>query len=150
MDTKLKLNTHDDNYLSDAAPYRRLIGKLMYLTVTRPDITFVVNTLAQFMHRPRHSHLNAAHRVLRYLKGSIGQGLLYSSASDLHLKGFNHSYWASYIDTHRSVTGYCMLLGDSLIYWRSKKQATVSCSSAKVEYRALASASAEVLWLLNC
>lgn len=135
MDFKLKHSAHDNNYLSDPAPYRRLIGKLMYLTVTRPDITFAVNTLAKFMHKPDHSHFNAAHWVLRYLKGSIGQGLLYSSSSDLRLKGFSDSDWASCVDTRRSVTGYCMFLGDSLISWRSKKQATVSRSSAEAEYK---------------
>ncbi|XP_042939361.1 uncharacterized mitochondrial protein AtMg00810-like [Carya illinoinensis] len=121
-----KLSHSSMDYLSDVTSYRRLIGRLIYLSITRPDITYAVNVLSQFMDTPTQEHLHTAHRVLRYLKGSIGQGIFYSSKSDTHLKAYSDSDWAACPETRRSVTGFCVFLGDSLISWKSKKQPTVS------------------------
>lgn len=147
MDPNLKLSALDGDPLLDSGQYRRLIGRLLYLTISRPDISFAVNKLSQYMSAPRTSHLDAVHHLLRYLKSTPGTGLLFSATSALSLKAYADSDWGNCPDTRRSTTGQCVFLGESLISWKSKKQHVVSRSSAEAEYRALASAASEVQWL---
>ncbi|XP_061373146.1 uncharacterized mitochondrial protein AtMg00240-like [Gastrolobium bilobum] len=134
----------DDGPLFDKPEhYRRLIGKLIYLTVTRPDLSYVVHVLSQFMQAPhvtlrvypvltpRETHFHAVTRVLRYIKMSQGKGVLLFSISDLKLHGYCDSDWASCPLTRLSVTGYFVMLGHSLVSWRTKKQVIVARSSAE-------------------
>jgi len=137
----------EDKLLEDPAVYRRLIGKLLYLNVTRPDIAFATQTLSQFLHQPKQSHLNAAIKVVKYVKGQAGLGVLFSSKNNKQLKVYCDSDWGACLHTRRSVTGFMVKLGDSLISWKSKKQGTISRSSAEAEYRSMASAVAEVVWI---
>jgi len=147
MDPGSHLHNDDGALFEDVACYRRLIGRLLYLTTTRPDITFPVQQLSQFLSKPTLCHFRAAQRVLHYLKGAPGQGLFFSRKSSLQLHGYSDSDWAGCPDTRRSISGYCFFLGDSLITWCSKKQTTIARSSSEAEYRALASATCELQWL---
>ncbi|XP_030478311.1 uncharacterized mitochondrial protein AtMg00810-like [Cannabis sativa] len=147
MEPRIKLDDQQGEPLEDPSPYRQLVRKLLYLTLSRPDITFAVNILSQFMASPRTPHLQAVHHFLRYLKGSPGQGLLYSASSSLNLRGFSDFDWASCPITRRSTTGFCIFIGDCLISWRTKKQPIISRSSAEAEYRALAATGSELTWL---
>ena len=117
----------DDVYpFDDLKRYRRLVGKLLYLNVTRPDIAFATQTLSQFLHQPKQSHLNAALKVVRYIKKKAGLGVLLSSAKSKELQIYCDSDWGSCLHTRRSVTGFMVKLGGSLISWKSKMQATIS------------------------
>lgn len=123
------------------------MGRLIYLTITRPEISYSVHTLSQFMQKPKQDHWHAAIRLLHYLKGSPGKGLLLSSSSALQLRGFCDSDWAACPTTRHSITGFFVQLGDTPIAWKTKKQHTVSRSSAEAEYRSMASVCCELIWL---
>jgi len=131
----------------ETSAYRRLIGKLIYLTNTRSDIAFVVNNLSQFISSPTNLHQQVAFRLLRYLKGNHGNEIFFPSNNTLQLLGFSDSNWATCPETRKSVTGYCIFLGDSLVSCKSKKQQTLSKSSSEAEYRALATTTCEIQWL---
>lgn len=148
-DSHAKLSATDSPPVSDATQFRSLAGALQYLTFTRPDIFFAVQQICLFMHDPRENHLHALKRILRYIKGTISHGLqLYKTAST-DLVAYSDADWAGCPNTRRSTSGYCVFLGDNLISWSSKRQHTVSRSSAEAEYRGVANAVAEATWLRN-
>ncbi|GFS39053.1 hypothetical protein Acr_00g0060930 [Actinidia rufa] len=133
--------------LPDPSVYQRLVGRLIYLTNTRPDLTFAVSIVSQFMHSPRTSHLDDVYHILRYLKSCPGRGLFYKSRVQSGLSCFTDADYAGSKSDRRSTSGFCTFHGSHLISWKSKKQAVVSRTSAEAEYRAMAQGTSEILWL---
>jgi hypothetical protein len=130
MVTNLKLLSDTSSATVDATMYRQMIGSLMYLTNTRPDIYFVVNTLSHFMVEPRSVHLVATKHVMRYLKGTIDYGLGYASDREISLQGFTDSDWASSVADRKSTYGCCFRMGSTMISWFSRMQTSVALNKA--------------------
>jgi hypothetical protein len=147
MELQLQLRSTDGIPLKDPSRYRHLVGSLVYLTVTRPDIAHAVHILSQFVCAPTSVHYSHLLRVLRYLRGTSSRRLFYACTSQLQLYAYSDSTWASNPDDRSSVTGYCLFLGTSPIAWKSKKQNAISRSSAEAELRALSTTTAEIIWL---
>ena len=144
-----RLTLDDKDPRIENTSYQKLIGKLLYLSHTRPDICYTVNVLSQFMHSPRNSHFQAANRVLKYLKGTPGLGISYRKSGKIDLVLYTDSDFAGSRMDCRSTTGYCTFLGGNLVTWRSKKQSLISKSSTEAEFRAMSKGIDEVMWIRN-
>ncbi|XP_020549143.1 uncharacterized protein LOC110011896 [Sesamum indicum] len=142
----IKLVADDGPLLLDSGPYRRLVGRLLYLSFTRPDISFVVQQLSQFLQAPRTSHWSAALHVLRYLKGIPSTGLFFSCSESGQLSAYSDASWASYLDSRRSITNFCIFLGSSYLLedQETSKDLQVFCQA---EYRSMASTISKLQWI---
>ncbi|GKB28078.1 uncharacterized mitochondrial protein-like protein, partial [Tanacetum coccineum] len=149
MIPKLKLRSEDGRLLHNPEKYRRVVRKLNYLTITRPDIAFSVSVVSQFLIAPRTSHWDAVTQILGYLKGTPGLGILYVNHGHHIAEGFTDVDYAGCPNTSRSTTGYCVFIGGNLVSWKSKKQNVVSRSSLEAEYRVIAQTTYELVWLRN-
>ena len=122
-------------------------GKLIYLSHTRLNITYVVSVVSQFMHAPLRPHLEAIYRIVRYLKGTLGKQLLFQKGDEFKLEAYTNVDWTGSMTDKRSIVGYCTFLGGNLVTQRSKKQLVMACSSAQAEFRAMTQGICELLWL---
>jgi len=146
VDTQAKLSADLGDSVADPTAYRSLAGALQYLTFTRPDLTYAVQQVCLHMHDPRESHLAALKRLLRYVRGTVGFGLVLHRSPTSELVVYTDADWAGCPNTRRSTSGtsgYAVFLGGNLVSWSSKRQPVVSRSSAEAEYRAVANGVAE-------
>lgn len=121
-------------------------GELIYLILTRPNISYGVGVISQFIHAPMTRHLDIAYHILRYLQKNPGQGLLYGWRQDFHIEAFTNVDWARFITDRRSTFGYCTFMESNLVTWHNKKQPIVARSSAKAKFWAMAHGIYEMLW----
>jgi histone deacetylase 1/2 len=131
----------------DATRYRSMVGALQYLTLTRSDISFAVNKVCQFLHAPTTVHWKAVKRILRYVQGTLGVGLKIRNSVSTTVSAFSDADWAGCVDDRRSTGGFAVFFGSNLVSWCARKQPTVSRSSTEAEYKALANAIAETMWV---
>jgi histone deacetylase 1/2 len=131
----------------DAFRYRSVVGGLQYLTLTRPDISFAVNKVCQYLSQPTEVHWEAVKRILRYVKGTLQVGLQIRRSPSSVISIFTDADWAGCVDDRRSIGGFAVFVGPNIISWSSKKQPTVSRSSTEAEYKALANGAAEAMWV---
>lgn len=139
----------DDEVIERATDYRKIIGSLQYLTMSRLDIAFAVNKLAQFMEKPRELHWQMMKRVLRYLTGSQEMRIVLRKSEELNIAAYSDADWASDSTDRQSQKGYIVYLGESPVVWCSPKQSTVSRSSTESEFRAITAAVAELDWVAS-
>ncbi|WKA11498.1 hypothetical protein VitviT2T_028992 [Vitis vinifera] len=147
MDPNHKLGEAKKEPVVDKRMYQRLVGRLIYLAHTRPDIAYSVSVINQFMHDPREPHLQAAYRVLHYLKDNPRKGILFKKNNTLTLEAYTDADYAGSLVDRRLTIGYCTFLGGNLVTWRSKKQNMVARSSAESKFKALTQGLCELLWL---
>jgi hypothetical protein len=127
--------------------FKRLVGSLMYMTTTRPDIMYSVSLISRFMESPQNSHWQVGKRILRYIAGTTGYGILYSKANNFGLIGYTDSDFAGSIDDRKSTFRYIFHLGSGAVSWASKKQPIVTISSAEAEYVAATSTACQAVWM---
>jgi histone deacetylase 1/2 len=131
----------------DSTNYRSIVGALQYITLTRPDIAFSVNKVTQFLHVPTTVNWTAVKRILKYLHGTISLGLWLTKSSSTIVSAFSNADWAGCPDDSRSTCGFAIYVGPNLVSWNARKQSTVSRSSIESEYKSLANAKVEVMWV---
>ncbi|KAM7520863.1 hypothetical protein LguiB_019825 [Lonicera macranthoides] len=147
IEPNLKLQAAKAEKVKDREQYQRLVGCLIYLSYTRPDIAFAVSMVSQFMHLSRPAYFEAVYRILRYLKVPPGRGLLFKKHGHLQVEVYTDADWAGSVMDRRSTSGYCSFIRGNLVTWRSKKHNVVAKSSAEAEFRALAHGICEVMWI---
>lgn len=149
LSTSEKLSLHEGSLLgpNDASQYKSIVGALQYLTLTQPDIAFSVNKVCQFLHAPTTIHWAAVKRILRYIKQCVQLGLKIPKSASTLVSAFSDADRAGCVDDRKSTGGFAVFLGSNLVSWSARKQATVSRSSTQSEYKALANATVEVMWI---
>ncbi|XP_020999414.1 uncharacterized mitochondrial protein AtMg00810-like [Arachis duranensis] len=145
LTSSLKFSSHGGEPFSKPALYRSLVGGLRYATITRPEISYAVNKVSQFMHCPLETHWKAAKQILRYLARTVHHDLRFQKSKDCRLYRFCDSDWGSDVDDRKSTSEFCVYLGLNLVSWSNRKQPVVFKSSTEAEYRSLAAGLTEII-----
>ena len=131
----------------DPSLYRSMIGSLLYLTASRPDISHSVGVCARYQANPKQSHMTAFKRIIKYVKTTAEFGVWYSKDTSDVLVGYSDTDWAGNVDDRKSTSGGCFYVGNNLVSWMSKKQNSISLSTAEAEYIAAGSCCTQLLWM---
>jgi hypothetical protein len=146
-DLSLKLVKDGAGEKVNSTLYKQIVGSLMYLTSTRPDIMYAVSLISRYMECPAEAHFLAAKRIFRYLKGTADYGILYKRNSNSAMIGFSDSDYAGSLDDRKSTSGLVFMLNSGAVSWSSKKQQIVALSTTEAEFVAAASTSSQAIWL---
>jgi hypothetical protein len=147
MSTNVKMSTDLTSKQLDLTLYRSMIGSLLYLMASRPDIAFSVGVCARFQANPKESHLTVVKCIIRYVNATINYGICFSRGTNIVLAGYFDADWAGNADDRKSTAGGCFYVGTNLVAWMSRKQALISLSPAKSEYIAAGSCCTQLLWM---
>jgi hypothetical protein len=147
MSTSVKISSDLAGKSVNPSLYRSMIGSLLYLTASRPDIAFSVGVCARFQANPKESHLTAVKRIIRYVNDTLSYGIWYSRETNLVVAGYSDADWAGNADDRKSTLGGCFYVGNNLVAWMSKKQASISLSTVEAEYIAASSCCTQLLWM---
>ncbi|XP_047339855.1 secreted RxLR effector protein 161-like [Impatiens glandulifera] len=145
LDVNPILSQDEETCLLDPRPYRALVGSLIYLTITRPDIAYEVGVVSRYMQVPTKPHLEEAKKILKYINTSLDIGLLYEKDAKFVLQGYADADFAGDLDDRRSTSGLVFLCGNTSISWSSRKQGSISLSTKEAEYKASTHAAHECI-----
>jgi hypothetical protein len=143
----VKLNADEGDLVVDTIMYRHIMGSLIYMTITRLDLSYVVGVVSQFMETPRKPHLDVVKRILKYIKHTLQCGIFYEAKSQLQVHGYIYVNWVGNVSYKRSTSGFMFSFESGAVSWNSKKQRIIALSSTKVEYRGAAIVACEIVWL---
>jgi hypothetical protein len=147
MSTSTKMSADLNGKSVNPTLYQSMIGSLLYLTASRPDLCFSVGVCARFQSNPMESHHTAVKRIIRYVNNTLNHGIFYSRNTNLDIAGYSDANWASNADDRKSTSGRCYYIGTNMIAWSSKKQNFISLSIAEVEYIAVGNCYTQLLWI---
>ncbi len=143
----MKLSANEGDLVEDTTTYKRIVGSLIYMTITRLDLSYAIGVVSQFMQTPPKPHLDAMRRILRYIKHTLKCGIFYETKSQLQVHGYTDVNWAGNVSNRRSTSGFMFSFGSGAVSWSNKKQPIVALSSKEAEYRSIAIVACEVVWL---
>jgi hypothetical protein len=147
LEQNVKLSADEGDLVEDTTMYKRILGNLIYMTITRPDLSYAIGVVSQFMQTPRKSHLDAVRRILRYIKHTLQCGIFYEAKSQLQVHGYTNANWVGNVLDRRSTSGFMFSFGSGVVSWSSKKQPIVALSSTEIEYKGAAIVAYEIVWL---
>jgi len=147
LEQNVKLSANEGYLVEDTTMYRCIVGSLIYMTITRLYLSYVVGVVNQFMQTPRKPHLDAMRRILRYIKHTLQCGIFYEAKSQLQVHGYTDADWVSNVLDRRSTSGFMFSFGSGAVSWSSMKHPIIALSSIEAEYRSVAIAACEVVWL---
>jgi hypothetical protein len=147
LEQNVKLSADEGDLVEDTTMYRHVMGSLIYMTMIRPNLSYAVGVVSQFMQTPRKPHLDVVRRILRYIKHTLQCGIFYEAKSQLQVHGYMNADWTNNVLDRRSTNGFMFSFGSGAVSWSSKKQPTIALSSTKAEYRGAAIVACEIVWL---
>ncbi len=143
----MKLSADEGDLVEDITMYRRIVGSLIYMTITRPNLSYAVGVVSKFMQTPRKPHLDGVKRILRYIKHTLHCGIFYETKNQLQVHGYRDVKWAGNVSNRRSTSGFLFSFGSGVVNWSSKKQPTVTLSNTEAKYRGATIVACEIVWL---